>query len=71
MPRTSPLRYRLVLALSLSANALAIPTMGIVIFDIVEQADWRAEDQAWADDMERRHGERMAELSAIKQVCEG
>lgn len=66
MFRKLPRPYQAVFVLSVVAATLAIPTMGIVLFDLAEQADWRAEDQAWSEAMKRRHKEAMGALCRIE-----
>ena len=63
-----PLPYKAVFVLSVVAAALSVPTMGLVLFDLAEQADWRAEDRAWGEEMARRHKEVMGALCRIESL---
>lgn len=68
MFRKLPLPYQIIFVLSVVAASLSIPTMGLVLFDLAEQADWRAEDQAWSETMKRRHKGVMGSLCRIESL---
>ena len=46
MFRKLPLGYKVVFILSVVAATLSIPTMALVVADLIEQDDWRTEETA-------------------------